>query len=56
MSGRTLTTRLGPAEGRKGRPLNRSTYAAITSGSTGSIYKSNRDVYRDPKSSRKSIR
>jgi hypothetical protein len=54
MSRRALTTRLGLAEGRKGRPLNGLTYVAITSRSSSGERKGNYYAYRDPKSSRKS--
>jgi hypothetical protein len=56
MSRHTLTTRLGPIKGRKGRPLNRPTYAAIISRSTSSEYEGNYYTYRDPKSLYKSKR
>jgi hypothetical protein len=54
MSRRTLTMRLGPTKGHKGRLLNRPTYVAIISRSTSSEYEGNCYTYRDPKSLYKS--
>jgi hypothetical protein len=56
MSRYTLTTRLGPAKGRKGRPLNRLIYIAIISRSISGEYEGNYYTYRDPKSLYKSKR
>jgi hypothetical protein len=47
-------TRLGPAEGYKGQPLDGLIYIAIMSRSTSGEYKGNYYAYRDPKSLYKS--
>jgi hypothetical protein len=56
MSRHTLTTRLGPTKGHKGRLLNRLIYIAIMSRSTSGEYEGNYYTYRDLKSLYKSKR
>jgi hypothetical protein len=56
MSRYTLTMRLGPTKGYKGRPLNRLIYIAIISRSTSGKREGNCYTYRDPKSPYKSKR